>query len=406
MPAVYLHGMRLINSCFLFLVAVAIPTAATCQVVPADTADVMLGVAESMSARGEREDAEWILLLIQRRYPNSDAAQSAADLLSELRGLNEAGSGNTELVVFNTFYGAALGVIVPAALNADGPEPYGAGILLGAPTGYLLSKWYTKKRPVTTGQARAMTFGTWWGAWQGIGWREVLDIGDRQQTYCYTPIDEGQCFEAAYESDAAPFTATLIGGLSGLAVGTILGRSRPISGSTALITNFSALWGSWFGAVLGVQIDRNDPQDFNNDDDGLLATMLIVGNVGLLAGAVGGSSLQWSTGDAWAVHLSGIVGLIGGLGIDLLASVESTETGLLIPGLTSAATLAVAAALVHDRPSTASSDSSLRPSLIDFASGRWSMGVPAPTPTAIPVYKYGRRHLQPGAQVSLLRMAW
>jgi hypothetical protein len=324
-----------------------------------------------------------------------------------MRGSQEVGSGNTELIVFNTFYGAALGVIVPAALGADGPEPYGAGILVGAPAGYFLSKWYTKKHPVTTGQARAMTFGTWWGALQGLGWREVFDIGDRTETICFDPQDKLQCFETTTGSDAAPFTAMLVGGLSGLAAGTVIGRLRPIEGSTALITNFSAIWGGWFGAVLGVQIDQDQPDDFsNNDDDAVLTTMLVAGNVGLLAGALGGSSLGWSTRDAWTVHLSGIAGLIGGLGIDLLASVESTETGLLIPGLTSAAALGVAAALVRNRPSTASSGSGLRSSLIDFASGRWSMGVPAPTPTAVPVYKFGRRHLQPGAQVSLVRMAW
>ena len=384
------------------------PVSAMAQAVPADTALVMLSVAESLRAQGEDEDAERLLMLVRRLYPSSDAAVLAGNMLAELRRSSEDGSGATELIVFNTFYGAALGVIVPAALGAEDPEPYGAGILLGAPIGYGLSRWYTNRHPVTTGQARAMTFGTWWGALQGLGWQEVLDIGDETQTICFDPSDQTQCFEARTESDEAPFTAMLVGGLSGLAAGAALGRMQAISGSTALITNFSAIWGSWYGAVLGVHIDEDESGDFElyDDDDDLLTTILVAGNVGLLAGALGGSSLGWTTGDAWTVHLSGIAGLIGGFGIDLLASVEDTETVMLIPGITSAAALGVAAALVSNNRSTSTADRGPRLSMIDFADGRWSAGVPTPVPTIISAYRDGQKLYEPAGKVSIVRMRW
>ncbi|HUF07706.1 MAG TPA: hypothetical protein VMO47_00180 [Rhodothermales bacterium] len=384
------------------------PVSAMAQAVPADTARVILGVAETLRARGEIEESERLLRLIRRLYPDTEAARLASEALVESRQTGEIGSGNTELIVFNTFYGAALGVIIPAALGAEDPEPYGAGILLGAPAGYGLSRLYTRKYPVTTGQARAMTFGTWWGALQVLGWREVLDIGETTETVCFDPPDNMQCFEATSESDEAPYAAMLVGGLSGLALGTIIGRSVPIEGSTALIANFSGIWGSWFGSVLGVQIDGDSSNDFetNDDDDDFLTTILVVGNVGLLAGALGGSSLGWSTADAWTVHLSGIAGIIGGFGIDLLASVEDTETVMLIPGITSAAALGVAAALVSNDRTTSSADRGPRVSMIDFADGKWSAGIPTPVPTIIPTYRDGQKLYQPAGKVSIVRMRW
>ncbi|MGA7304022.1 MAG: hypothetical protein WBW88_04080, partial [Rhodothermales bacterium] len=152
---------------------------------------------------------------------------------------------------------------------------------------------------------------------------------------------------------------------------------------------------------------QDQPDDFSNDDnDAVLTTMLVAGNVGLLAGALGGSSLGWSTRDAWTVHLSGIAGLIGGLGIDLLASVESTETGLLIPGLTSVAALGVAAAMVSSNRARASSSRSPASSLIDFAGGRWSVGMPMPMPAIVSSIRDGQSKHRLGAQVSLVRMVW
>jgi len=183
----------------------------------------------------------------------------------------------------------------------------------------------------------------------------------------------------------------------------------PVSGSTALITNFSAIWGGWYGAVLGVQIDpTSDDAYSDDDDDGLVATMLIAGNVGLLAGALAGPKLGWSSGDAWAVHLSGIAGLIGGLGIDLIASVETTETGMLIPGLTSAAALIAAGVLVSGRnTSTAESHNTGGVgALLNYRAGRWSPGTPRPVPTAVTVLDNGQRRYELGARVPLVSMRW
>ncbi|HEX9833789.1 MAG TPA: hypothetical protein VGA66_12045 [Mycobacterium sp.] len=253
-----------------------------------------------------------------------------------------------------------------------------------------------------------MTFGTWWGALQALGWREVLDIGEETETVCFGPPDDMQCFEATRESDEAPYTAMLVGGLSGLAAGRIIGRSVPIEGSTALIANFSGIWGAWFGSVLGVQIDEDSSNDFetSDDDDVLLTTMLVAGNAGLLAGALGGSSLGWSTADAWTVHLSGIAGIIGGFGIDLLASVEDTETVMLIPGITSAAALGVAATLVSNNRATSSADRGPRVSMLDFADGKWSAGVPTPVPTITSAYRNGQKLYEPAGKVSIVRMRW
>lgn len=393
----------------LVFAALLVPAAACiAQNAEADTAMVMLGVAESLRARGELDEADHIFELIRRLYPESEAARLAALALSEPAAPKKPGSGNTEFIVFNTFYGAGLGVIIPGAFGADGPEPYGAGLLLGAPVGYGLSRLYASRYPLTKGQARAMTFGTWWGAFQALGWREVLDIAEDIRTECFGPPDEIQCFEVAYQSDRAPFTSALVGGLSGLAVGAILGRSVPIEGSTALIVNLAGVWGTWFGGVLSAQLHSDNTNDFGAEDnnDDVVATILIAGDVGVLAGAFGGPSLHWTTADAWTVHLAGIVGIVGGFGIDLLASVDESDTALLIPGLTSAAALAISSALVSKRPAIAGESSPPRYSVLNFANGRWSLGMPTPVPTTIPIDRDGRRRHQPAARISLLRMNW
>ena len=54
-------------------------------------------------------------------------------------------------------YGAFLGAAIPAALGADDPEGYGAGLLVGAPLGFFASRAYAKNPAITDGQAGSRT---------------------------------------------------------------------------------------------------------------------------------------------------------------------------------------------------------------------------------------------------------
>jgi len=61
-----------------------------------------------LQAEGRAQLATTLLQLVQERYPNTPAAAEAARLLAEVRRNVSDRSGDTELMVFGTTYGAAL----------------------------------------------------------------------------------------------------------------------------------------------------------------------------------------------------------------------------------------------------------------------------------------------------------
>jgi hypothetical protein len=367
-----------------------IPRSVTAQVTRADSANVLMAIARDLIAEGREDRALALLALVVERYGDTAPARDAVTQLAELRATARESGGERELVAWSTVYGAAVGLLIPAALGAEEGAPYGAGLLLGTPLGFFASRSYANAHQMTPGHARAITFGTWWGAWQGVGWQEVFDIGDGEDVVCPTP---DECFVIETDSERAPFTAALIGSLTGMGMGALLGQTRPISASTALITNFAALWGSWYGLAGGVIAGA--------EEDGLLTSTLIGGNLGLFVGALGGPHMQMTTGRAWLVHLSGIAGLAVGGGIDLLAEPDDVELGVLIPALTSGIGLAIGFATTT--PETGGVDLGASGSLASYAGGRWSLGIPLPVPAvqhAVP----GRATL--GLRFDLVRATW
>lgn len=132
---------------------------------PADTAAITLDVAGTLEAEGKGKAARALLELIVRRYPGTPAAAEASLRLAALDRYDADGS--TELRVWSTIYGAWLGVAVPLMLDANDPAAYGVGLLAGSPIAFLVAHRYTRASPVSEGQARAITFGGTWGAWQG-----------------------------------------------------------------------------------------------------------------------------------------------------------------------------------------------------------------------------------------------
>jgi len=208
------------------------PTALTAHVSAADTALVLLRAAQRFQQQGDRRLAEALFALIARDYASSPAGLEAGQRLAALRGALRAGSGRVELIVWGTMYGAWLGIGVPLMLEADDPTPYGAGLLLGAPLGFLTARSYGNSTSMSVGQARAIRWGTIWGTWQGAGWREVLDIGDRTETYCAPPEYGGYCNTYRAESDVAPVTAAVLGGVAGMLASAAIARKVDIAPGT------------------------------------------------------------------------------------------------------------------------------------------------------------------------------
>lgn len=310
------------------LLGLAVPQPAAAQT-REDTAAVLLEAARQLRAEGNGAAADALLQLLRRRYAGTAAAVDAGQLLAQLRSAPEpVRSGRVELLVFGTTYGLWAGLAVPIILDADSPEAYGAGLLLGGPAGFLATRAYLRQRPLTEGQARAISFGGTWGSWQGFGWTMLL--ADDQE--CYTIDGVEHCYDGDPDTDQL-LAGTLGGGVAGIITGAILAR-KPISSGVATTVSFGGMWGAGFGAAFAGLADL--------EGDDVFASSLIGGNAGLVAMAVLAPRWDPSRSRARLVSLGGVVGLLGGLGLDLLVQPGDEKVAIAIPTATSAVGLLLA----------------------------------------------------------------
>ncbi|UCG88186.1 MAG: hypothetical protein JSW71_06480 [Gemmatimonadota bacterium] len=366
------------------------PVCLTAQVTRSDSAAVLLDAARRLEARGDSETTRRLLVFIIQAYDGTQAASEAAVWLGTVRRVTDAGSGRAGLMVWNTLFGAWLGVAIPAAFGSESEEAFGAGLLIGAPLGFFGTKAFTANYPVSSGQAITAAFGSMWGTWQAVGWRSVLDIGS--ETRCDAFSD--YCGE--YTPDEAPFTAAVLGGLAGIAAGGAVAAARnPTAGDATLVT-WSSFWGTWYGLAGGVLADA--------EGDALLTWGLIGGNVGLIASAVATKSWTGSAGRVWMITAAGLAGGLAGVGIDLLGSVEDEKAAVLIPALTSAAGLAIGTAITRSQPNGFDEpDLESTQALVNLNGGDWSLGMPLPLPTLLSRHtRDGRMRTALGVQIPLL----
>jgi hypothetical protein len=357
---------------------------ATAQQTPADSAQVLLDAARLLRIQGKDRLAGEILRHIQARYPGTPAALAAQQQSSTLPDAPAAGLSRTGFFIYNTLYGGWLGVAIPAAFGADGPEAYGAGLLIGAPLGFFASRAYAKSRNLTDGQAGTIDFGSFWGTWQGIGWRAVFDIGDTETCdidYCYTST-----------SDKAPWAAGVIGGLTGLGVGLLIAQ-KPISAGASTMVFNSALWGTWYGIAIGVLAGL--------EDDNLLSSALIGGNLGLLFAIPTSRAWHPTTARVRIATAAGLAGGLAGAGITLLASVDDDKAAVAIISAGTTIGLIASAALGKNRQGNGEESALWDPALINVKDGV-RLGLPMPTPTVIPVKRAKGRATVPGLRISLL----
>ncbi|MGD8322324.1 MAG: hypothetical protein PVJ02_17870 [Gemmatimonadota bacterium] len=371
----------------LMLLGGTLPRSASAQTSPSDSAAVLLDAATHFEAQGQTAVADALYRLIVGRFPETDAARRArlrlADMTTVARN-GEPGAGRVELVVWTTTYGLWLGVAVPGALGAEDPEPYGVGLLLGGPAGYLTGKMLAHARPLTEGQARAITLGGTWGTWQGLGWVKVLDLG-AHHTDCFTypTVPDGSttatdCYESV-DDTRATFTGMVVGGVAGIAAGTVLSR-RDITAGVATTVNFGALWGTWFGFAAGYLAGQ--------EDDGLLATTLLGGDAGLLGTALLAPGWNPSRSRARIVSIYGVIGGLSGLGLDLVLQPDDDKVAVGLPLAGSLLGLALGAGTTrsYDAPGGARrGEGGGLPSgaLISVRDGSWTVDPPVPYPVMV-----------------------
>ncbi|MEX2583649.1 MAG: tetratricopeptide repeat protein [Gemmatimonadota bacterium] len=382
--------------------------AAAQQGIAVDTAAVLSAVARDLQAQGRAEVAEALLRHILERYPASAEAEAARLQLAGRVEPTER-SGATELYVWGTGYGLWLGIAVPGALGANDPEPFGFGLILGGPGGFLASRALLSDWPITIGQARAITWGGTWGTWQGYGWGEVLDLTSTKTRFSYETCVEfnaqtGECLRfdtitGEYEEHDTQkvFTSLLAGGLLGVAAGSVVASRTSISPGTATLLSFGSLWGSWAGFALSTIANQDEKED------GTLLWSLVGGNVGLLSTALVAPSYDISQARARLINIAGVVGLLGGFGVDLIVQPDDAAVVFGIPLATSAAGLLLGASLTRDydrEGRRAGREEPAAHALVVFVDGRFGLGTPAPTPTFLRAGPSAER--VPGVRFDLL----
>ncbi len=378
------HDMRtslLIRAVFVVALlagALCTPSRASAQLTRADSAAVVLAVASDFESRGEEDVAASLYRHIVDRFPGTPAAETAgARLDAASAGRSQAG-GEIEINVWSTLYGIWLGVAIPATLEAESPEAYGVGLLLGGPAAFLGGRAFTRSRPVSLGQARAITWGGTWGALQGMGWANALDLGGGER------IIEGDIRIDEGPSDQAIFASMIAGSAVGLAGGALASR-RDITAGTSTSAMLGSLWGAWFGLASSILLDL--------DDNMAWGATTMAGNAGLAAGALAGSRWPLSRSRARLISVGGLIGGVGGIGVVMITQPGNDDAEIGIPLAGSIAGLVVGAALTQGgggeegASGNAQAARSLPASgalLNRSQGGEWSLSAPLPFPVRDP----------------------
>lgn len=383
---------RFVRVLLMAMAALLHASAGEAQTTRADTAAVLLDVATRLQAEGRTSLSKSLLDLIIEQYAGTPAAEAARQALTRIQP--EERSGRTELLVWSTAYGLALGAAVPAAFDARGPEPYGVGLLIGGPAGFGLGRLLAKDG-ISEGQARAITFGSLWGAWQAFGWRDVLDIGDPDPLCLTEPGAPETCYEQDVEESTRLRTA-ILGSFAGLGTGMLLAR-KPISSGTATTVNLGALWGSWFG-VAGAVLSNFD------GDDEALTWALLGGNAGLVATALLAPKWNLSRNRARLISISGVAGGLAGAGL-LLIGGTGDNTAILIPVIGSIAGLGLGVHWTRNYDERASgSGNEGGEALLEWRDGEMKVGTPTPVPTLL--HTGDGTRVAPALHVPLFQARW
>jgi len=232
-------------------------------------------------------------------YPETEYARMSEGKKSEVAVLRIqpkpiSGISRAGLVVFGTLFSTWSGIGTTILLDVEDVEVIGCVGCISGPLGGLTgSIRLTRDMKLSDGQASLINFGGAWGIWQAIGTAIVVD--------------------AEYKGVVG---ASMAGGAMGLAVSGAIVRGRYITPGMATMIRFGGLWGTWF-AICGAMLVNLE------DSDDILTSSIVGGDVGLITVAVLSPKLKMSNARARLINISGIVGILYGLGTNVLFEIDS-----------------------------------------------------------------------------------
>ena len=280
------------------------PSAASTE---SSEAEQLYETAFRLIVEGDYGDAYDRLNEVIDRYPDTIYARFAEDRKQRLEQLNLPSirrkkidqSGRVGTVVFSTLYSTWLGIGTAQLIDeTDNAKSIAAGMMIGAPTGLLVSLAATRNTKLTHGQSALINFGGAWGTWQGLGWAILIDEDDDNKSL---------------------IRSTMIGGLSGILATSILTRKiEPSLGDMAII-NYGAAWGTWLSVCAGMVAGLDDGNE-------LLAWTLIGGNLGMTAMTSLSSEIDITLARANWINLGGVIGTIVASGmVTIIAEDDISE---------------------------------------------------------------------------------
>lgn len=277
--------------------------------------------------------------------------------------------GRAQFIVGTTLFGAWSGYSLAAIAtwgDDDLSDSEMKGMIWasigGAAAGLIPAIIFTGEMAMSTGRATLINFGWTWGLWHGIAF-SIMTVEDP---------DPQVIHGLALGLSAVGWTGTLI-----------LTNYVDVADGDAALVAAGGAWGTWFTFAIGALIS----EDFLSDEDVWVPIILVGGDAGVATTALLTDRLDMSAGRVGLINLGGILGMLLGGGILVLAEPDDyraavgIELGFSIAGLVGAWLLTRG----YDEPGSPATGLAA----LELTPEGWSLG--APIPRITPAWVEGRQ---------------
>jgi hypothetical protein len=263
------------------------------------------------SEPGQAKEVEVPMLPAPPSEPAAPAARPPTPSIGVERSLGEilrdedpTGLARAELVTGQTLHGIVLAAEMCALIECDDARVGVALLMLGAGAGLGGSLFFTSDG-ITSGHAAALNAGAEWGAWNALAINGALET------------EEGKVVAGS----------AMLAQVIGLGVGELAWRNFHFSSGDVSLAGSGGLWAGVLTGMLATAADEDiEPKT-------LLAASLIASDIGLVGGALLATRYPMSRGRALLIDLGGTVGLLFGIGGDVLIRGDKAEsTDVLLAG--------------------------------------------------------------------------
>jgi hypothetical protein len=276
-----------------------------------DDVSMLYRAALQALSLGRRAAARAILLEIETKYPRT--AIGAAEMLGllESAGPDEDSASaavlgrdtpatalsRAELIVIQSLHGIAVGGELCAAASCDDERLIGASLILGGGLGFGLSFFLTVDG-ITPGHTSSINSGMFWGLWNSVAIMGMVQ-----------PRNEGQVIPGSL----------VIGQIAGVGLGELAWRATHASSGDVSLASSVGIW----SGVLTLLI--HGATEFEADQEVVFATLLAASDLGLVGGAFLADLFPMSRGHALVIDGGGALGMLVGMGLDLLIQGDDLE---------------------------------------------------------------------------------